>query len=66
MAGLTAMEQEAIRAARRPLYDALVRIGRADAFNACTPEEIDSVIESVWAGLRASMSQQSARGDVPW
>lgn len=60
------MEREAIKAARRPLYDALLRIGRADAFQTCAAEEIDSVIEAVWAGLRASMSRQSARGDVPW
>lgn len=66
MAGLTHMEQEAIRAARQSLYDALVKIGIADAFNNCTADEIDGVIEAVWNGLRASMHLQSAKGEVPW
>jgi hypothetical protein len=60
------MEQEAIRAARQSLYDALVKIGIADAFNNCTADEIDGVIEAVWNGLRASMHLQSAKGEVPW
>jgi hypothetical protein len=65
LAGLTYMEREAIRAARRALYDALVGIGVADALDNCTAEQIDSVIEAVWNGLRASMQQQSARGEIP-
>jgi hypothetical protein len=65
LAGLSHMEKEAIVAARQALYDALVTIGVADAFNDCTAEQIDSVIEAVWNGLRASMQQQSARGEMP-
>ena len=65
MAGLTFMECEAIKAARQPLYDALVKIGVADAFDDCTAEQIDGLIEAVWSGLRASMHQQSAKGQVP-
>jgi hypothetical protein len=65
LAGLTHMEREAIVAARQALYDALVKIGVAEAFNDCSAEQIDSVIEAVWSGLRASMQQQSARGEVP-
>jgi hypothetical protein len=66
LAGLTHMEREAIRAARQSLYEALVEIGVADAFDACTAEQIDRVIEAVWNGLRAAMHRQSAHGDVPF
>jgi hypothetical protein len=65
LAGLTHMEREAIVAARQPLYDALVEIGVADAFDHCSAEQIDHLIEAVWNGLRASMHLQSARGEVP-
>jgi hypothetical protein len=65
LAGLTFMEREAVKAARQSLYDALLKIGVADAFNDCTAEEIDSLIEAVWNGLRASMHQQSVRGEIP-
>jgi hypothetical protein len=50
LAALTFMEREAIRDARRSLYDALVRIGVEAAFNDCSSEEIDFVIEAVWDG----------------
>jgi Family of unknown function (DUF6511) len=66
LAGLTGMEQEAIRAARQSLYDALVKIGIADAFDNCTADQIDMVIEAVWDGLRASMHLQTAKGEVPY
>ena len=65
LSGLTHMEREAVRAARQSLYDALVKIGIADAFDDCTAEQIDSVIEAVWNGLRASMQLQSAKGGMP-
>ena len=65
LAGLTYMECEAVKAARQSLYDALVRIGVEAAFNDCTAEQIDSVIEAVWNGLRESMQLQSARGEIP-
>jgi hypothetical protein len=63
---LTDMEREAIKAARRSLYEALVKIGRADAFNDATAEEMDGVIRAVWDGCRASMNLQTAKGEVPW
>ena len=65
LSGLTHMEREAVKAARQSLYNALVKIGVADAFDHCTAEQIDGVIEAVWNGLRASMHLQSARGDMP-
>ena len=65
LSGLTHMEREAVKAARQSLYDALVKIGIADAFDDCTAEQIDSVIEAVWNGLRASMQLQSAKGGMP-
>ena len=65
MSGLTFMEREAIRAARQSLYDALVEIGISAALDHCTAEQIDHLIESVWNGLRASMHQQSAKGEIP-
>jgi len=66
MAALTEMECQAIRSARRSLYDALTGLGRADAFNDCSAEQIDRLIEKIWNGLRASMCQQSAHGEVPF
>lgn len=63
---LTQMERVAIRSARQSLYEALVKIGRADAFNEASAEDMDSVIEAIWNGLRGSMQQQSARGEVPF
>jgi hypothetical protein len=65
LAGLTHMEREAIVAARQSLYAALVELGVADAFNDCSAEQIDSLIETLWTALRASMQQQSARGEIP-
>lgn len=66
LAGLTHMEREAIRAARQSLYDALIKIGIADAFNDCAADQIDMVIEAVWNGLRKSMHLQSAKGEIPY
>lgn len=66
MAGLTDMERVAIRSARQQLYEALVRIGRVEPFDNATADEIDSVIEAVWNGVRASMQEQSAKGAVPF
>ena len=63
---LTAMEREAIKFARRNLYEALVKIGRAEAFNDASADEMDGVIEAVWNGCRESMQQQTAAGEVPW
>lgn len=63
---LTQMEQVAIRAARASLHEALVKIGRAESFNDATSEDMDGVIEAVWNGVRASMQQQSARGEIPF
>jgi len=38
LSGLTHMEREAVKAARQSLYDALVKIGVAGAFDHCTAE----------------------------
>ena len=65
LAALTHMEKEAIRCARQSLYNSLVEIGIADAFDGCTAEQVDGLIEKVWNGLRASMHLQSARGEIP-
>jgi hypothetical protein len=68
----TAMEKLAIVAARTQLWDALVAIdGDAasplcDAFCDLTGEQIDSIISTIWEGLRASMQIQSARGEIPF
>jgi hypothetical protein len=61
----TEMERVAIRAARLPLYDGLVKLGIDSAFDSCTAAQIDELIESVWDALRASMQQQSAAGEIP-
>jgi hypothetical protein len=62
---LSLMEMTAIREARRPLYEALVELGISDAFNQCTAEQIDTLIETIWNALRASMQRQSARDEIP-
>lgn len=63
---LSEMESKAIVATRRNLYDALVDIGVSSAFESCSTEQIDYLIEAVWHGLRASMQRQSAKGEVPF
>jgi len=80
MLSKTQMEAEAMFQARLPFYEALVKCGSveiplegdlplkvnvAGIFERLTAEQIDSIIEAVWDGLRASMSQQSATGEIP-
>ncbi len=62
----TEMEKAAIKAARRQFHDALDRLYLLSVFNSCTAAEIDGIIEAVWDGVRASMQQQSARGEIPF
>jgi hypothetical protein len=62
----TVMEMEAVKAARLPLYNALVAIGIEAAFDGLSATQIDGIIMAIWDGVRASMHQQSARGDVPF
>lgn len=66
MAALTQMEKTAIKEAKRSLYNSLLKLGKAQHFEDCSPEQMDELIEAVWNGLRASMSQQSMVGDVPF
>lgn len=66
MPDLSEMEHNAIVSARRNLYDALVDIGVSSAFENCSAEQIDYLIEAVWYGLQTSMRQQSARGEIPF
>jgi hypothetical protein len=61
----TEMEREAIKAARRAVYDCLVKLGIESAFDNCTAVQIDGLIEAVWDALRASMQQQTAAGAIP-
>jgi hypothetical protein len=61
----TDMEAQAIKDARRPLYEALLRIGIVNAFDNCSAAEIDYVIETVWDSVRASMQTQSRLGAIP-
>jgi hypothetical protein len=63
---MTDMEKEAIFQARRPFYEALVKIGAQSAFEKLSADQIDSIIAAVWDGLRASMTQQSAAGNIPF
>lgn len=63
---MTDMEKEAIFQARRPFYEALVKVGAQGAFEKLSADQIDSIIEAVWDGLRASMAQQSAAGNIPF
>lgn len=66
MPDTTQMEQNAIMDARRKLYDALVDLGVSHAFENCSAEQIDYLIEAVWNGLRTSMQRQSARVEIPF
>jgi hypothetical protein len=63
---LTQMERKAIKAARVRLYEQLVKIGRADAFNDATPAEMDGVIEAIWNGCRDSMQEQTKSDGIPF
>lgn len=63
---LTDMERQAIKDARQQFYEALCACGCEAAFDKKSAEQIDSVIEAVWAGVRASMQRQSATGAVPF
>ena len=65
MNSITDMEAQAIKDARQPLYEALVRIDVADAFNGCSSTQIDFIIETIWDAVRASMQTQSALGAIP-
>lgn len=66
MSSKTEMERKAISDARRQFYAALMSIERAEPFDSATKDEMESVIEAVWDGLRASMQWQAAGGDVPF
>lgn len=63
---LTQMEKKAVADSRLALFNALKAIGRDAAFADATKEQMDSVIEAIWNGLRASMHQQSVTGDIPF
>lgn len=62
-AALTFMERKAIADARRPLYEAMVKHGLADAFNNCSVEAIDALIAAAWDGCRKSMQTMSQLDD---
>jgi hypothetical protein len=66
MADKTQMEKDAIKAARLPLYNALVALGVEDAFVAKAPEQIDSLIETVWDAVRSHMQFLTLKGNVPF
>lgn len=59
MPNLTDMERIAIKAARPPLYHALLKINRAAGFDDATGDEMDSVIEAIWNACRASLRDQN-------
>lgn len=66
MADKTSMEQDAIKAARLPLYNALAQLGIADAFNNCTAAQMDGVIETIWDAVRTHMQLLTVKGNVPF
>jgi hypothetical protein len=55
----THMEAMAIKAAKPDFYQALLNIGRADAFNRATAAEMEGVIETIWEALHRSMTAQT-------
>jgi hypothetical protein len=62
----TQMEKDAIKAARLPLYQALVGLGIDSAFNNCSAAQIDGIIETVWDAVRMHMQLLTVKGDVPF
>lgn len=55
----THMEVTAIKAAKPDLYQALQKIGRAEAFDGATAAEMEGVIETIWEALHRSMTTQT-------
>lgn len=70
MAELTGMEAQAIKDARPALWASVEAVLGHDLalamFDGLDPAQVDAIIRSVWDGVRASMQQQSARGEVPF
>jgi hypothetical protein len=62
----TQMEQDAIKAARLPLYNALKALGVDYAFNNCSAADIDGIIETVWDAVRMHMQLLTVKGNVPF
>ncbi len=54
----TEMEKQAISDARQPLYEALVKIGKAEVMDHFTKEDVLTIIEAAWDGVRESMQRQ--------
>jgi Family of unknown function (DUF6511) len=62
----TAMEQQAIRDARRPVAEALTELGLMEHFFDLSAEQIDQLIEAAVDGFQQSMQCQALNDDVPW
>lgn len=65
-ATLTAMEQQAIRDARKQAVAALQQMGLLETFYGWTEEQFDYFIFNVWQGIRTSMLHQSNAGEIPF
>jgi hypothetical protein len=61
----TAMEQQAIKDARRPFAEALTELGLMDHFLDLSAEEIDQLIEAAVDGFQKSIQCQALNNDVP-
>jgi len=62
----TEMEQQAIKDARRPFAEALIKLGLMEEFFDLSAEQIDELIEAAVDGFQQSMQCQALNEDLPF
>ena len=64
--GMTDMERQAIKEARRPFAEALTELGLMEHFFDLSAEQIDQLIEAAVDGFQQSMQCQALNDDLPF
>jgi Family of unknown function (DUF6511) len=62
----TAMEQQAIKDARRPFAEGLTELGLMEHFFDLSAEQIERLIEAAVDGFQQSMQRQALNDDLPF